>query len=142
MATTGITALDHSVQVAAEWLNELSDRLDWPRDNRASYLLLRTVLHAVRDWLNPDEAADLAAQLPLLVRGVYYEGWNPSSTPVHPRSKTAFMERIDKAFSKDSLADPEAAVSAVFWLLDRHVSGGEIEQVRHAMRKELRDLWP
>lgn len=141
MTTTGIRSLDHSVQTAAEWLNELSEKLGWA-DRKAAYLLMRTVLHAVRDWLNPDEAADLAAQLPILIRGIYYEGWNPSATPVHPRGKAEFLERVDKAFATDKLYNVEETVGAVFWLLGRHVSAGEIDQVRHALRKDIRDLWP
>lgn len=141
MGVTGLTAIDHSPQVVAEWLNELCDRLDWT-ENRRAYLLLRTTLHAVRDWLTVDEASDLAAQLPLLVRGIYYEGWNPSSTPVHPRSKDDFVARIMRAFEQEPLDDPEMAISAVFGLLEKKVSAGEIEQVRNAMRSHIRDLWP
>lgn len=141
MKVTGITALDHSVQAAAEWLNEICDRLDWT-DNRRAYLLLRTVLHGLRDWMTVDEAADLAAQLPVLIRGIYFEGWNPSQTPVHPRAKQDFVDRVRDAFSKDPLPDPEAAVAAIFAMLDEHVSKGEVSQVRNAMRKEIRELWP
>lgn len=141
MGVTGLTAIDHSPQVVAEWLNGLCDRLDWT-DNRRAYLLLRTTLHALRDWLTVDEASDLAAQLPLLIRGIYYEGWNSSSTPAHPRSKDDFVARVTSAFAQEPLDDPELAISAVFGLLEKNVSGGEIDQVRKAMRSQLRDLWP
>lgn len=141
MKVTGITSLDHSVQVTAEWLNEICDRLDWA-DNRRAYLLLRTVLHGLRDWMTVDEAVDLAAQLPVLIRGVYFEGWDPSATPVHPRAKQDFVERVKSAFNKEPLADPDTAVAAIFAMLDKHVSKGEIDQVRKAMRKEIRELWP
>ncbi len=141
MNGTGITSIDHSTQVTAEWLNEICDRLDWA-DNRRAYLLLRTVLHGLRDWMTVDEAADLAAQLPLLVRGIYYEGWNPSATPAHPRAKADFMERVEQAFNKEPLDDPDGAVAAVFAILEKHVSKGEVDQVRKAMRKEIRELWP
>ncbi len=141
MKVTGITSIDHSVQVTAEWLNEICDRLDWT-DNKRAHLLLRTVLHGVRDWLSVDEAADLSAQLPVLIRGVYFEGWDPSSTPVHPRGKDEFLARVTSAFDKDPLDDAEEAVAAVFAILEKHVSKGEIDQVRKAMRKEIRELWP
>lgn len=141
MSVTGITTIDHSPQVAAEWLNQVCDRLDWT-DNRRAYLLMRTVLHNVRDWLSVDEAADLAAQLPLIVRGIYFEGWNPSSTPVHPRKKQDFLDRVDHAFGKEPLEDTEVAVAAIFALLDKRISQGETDQVRQSMQKGLRDLWP
>ncbi len=139
MATTGIATLDHSPQVFAEWLNELCDDLGWEKPR--AYLLLHETLHTVRDFLTVDEAANLAAQLPVLVRGVFYDGWNPSSTPVKPRGKRDLLARIESRFVKEPLDDPERAVAAVFDLLRRHLSDGEFEQVRHAMRKPIQELW-
>ena len=140
MATTGISTLDHAAQVVAEWLNELADDLEWPGKGRA-YLLLRETLHATRDFLTVDEAADLAAQLPVLVRGLYYEGWDPSKTPVKPRNKADLIARVEKRFVKDPLEDPERAVAAVFDLLRRHVSRGEFDHLRRSMRKSVRELF-
>lgn len=140
MTHTGISSVDHGPQVVAEWLNRLCDDLDWNEKKRA-YMLLHETLHAVRDFLTVDEAADLAAQLPLIFRGIFYTGWNPSATPVKPRSKTAFIERVAARFDKIPLEDPEKAVAAVFDLLRRQVSKGELDQVSHAMRKSLQELW-
>ena len=111
MKLTGHTAVDEAPQVVAEWLNLLCDDLDWSQRGRA-YLLLSETLHAIRDYLSVNEAADLGAQLPLIIRGIYYANWCPSKTPHHPRSKTAFLERIAAAFSRDPLEDPERAVGA------------------------------
>ena len=140
MATTGISTLDHAPQVVAEWLNELCDDLGWQEKPRA-YLLLHETLHAIRDLLGVDEAAELAAQLPILVRGIYFEGWNPSGTPSTARSKAELLDRIAGRFSKQPLDDTERAVAAVFDLLRRHVSPGELDQVRKSMRKPIRELW-
>ena len=139
MATTGIGTLDHAPQVFAVWLNELCNDLGCEKP--LANTLLRETLHAIRDYLTPDEAADLAAQLPVLVRGVYYDGWVPSKTPVKPRNKADLLARIDARFQKDPLDDTERAVSAVFDLLRRHVSWGEFEHVKHAMRKPIQELW-
>lgn len=140
MTQTGITTIDHAPQVFAEWLNELCDDLDWTEKRRA-YLLLHTTLHTIRDFLTVDEAADLAAQLPVLVRGIFYDSWVPARTPVSPRNKKDFLARIEARFIKEPLDDTERAVGAVFDTLRRHVSAGEIDQVRHAMRKPLQELW-
>jgi len=140
MTTSGIPTIDHAPQVVAEWLNDLCEDLGWSDKGRA-YHLLREVLHAVRDYLGPDEAVDLAAQLPVLVRGVYFDGWVPSRTPARPRHKDDFMARIESAFQKEPLDDPERAVTAVFALLRSKVSHGEFAQVANAMQKPLRDLF-
>lgn len=139
MSNTGIFSIDNAPQVFAGWLDELCDDLDG-FDRPAAYRLLRETLHATRDFLSVDEAAHLAAQLPVLVRGVYYEGWDPSRTPVKPRGKADLMARIEARFDTSPLEDPDRAVSAVFDLLRRHVSYGEFEQVQGAMRKSIREL--
>ncbi|MCP4315592.1 MAG: DUF2267 domain-containing protein [Hyphomicrobiales bacterium] len=141
MNATGIKTLDHAPSVVQAWLNELRGAAGLP-DKQQAYMLLRATLHAVRDWLSVDEAAQLAAQLPILVRGIYYESWNPSSTPVHPRGKGAFLQRVNAGFTKKPLPDVEGSVSAVFALLKAHVSPGEIDDVVRAMPKDIRRLWP
>lgn len=140
MKITGIATLDHAPQVVAEWINELSDDLEWP-DKGRTYLLLRETLHAVRDFLTVDETADLSAQLPVLIRGIYFDGWVPSRTPAHPRAKKDFLARVSARFVDEPLDDEERAVAAVFDLLRRHISEGEFDQVANSMRKSLRELW-
>jgi len=142
MAHTGHPAVDEAPQVVADWLDRLCNDLEWPAQEQGrAYLLLTETLHSVRDFLTVDEAADLASQLPLIIRGIFYTGWNPSETPVKPRSKTAFLERVTKRFQKTPLENPERAVEAVIDLLRRQVAEGEFDQVRRAMRKPLQELW-
>lgn len=140
MSATTIANFTQAAQQAQQWVNELADELDW--DDRRAYRLLRCVLHAVRDWLPQVEMVDLSAQLPVLIRGIYFEGWKPLGTPVDERRKEDFIERIQNAFLDDLLNDPDAAVKAVFRLLDRHVSRGQIDDIRHSMKKPLREMWP
>ncbi len=141
MSTPRIKAIDHTVQLTHEWIAELQDRLDWADFQRA-YRLLRVTLQSLRDWLNVDEAAQLGAQFPMLLRGIYYEGWHPAGTPVGERGLDDFIARIDDAFKTDPIDDPEEAVSAVFKQLSHRISEGEIEDVRNRLPKPLRDLWP
>lgn len=140
MTTSGISSLDHAPQVVAEWLNRLCDDLGWYDKGRA-YMLLRMTLQTLRDFLTPDEAADLAAQLPILVRGIYFEGWDPSKSPAYPRGKDDFMARVAAPFRDNPPEDIDRAVAAVFDLLRRQVSEGEIDQVARGLRKPLRELW-
>lgn len=140
MSGTSIANFTQAAQQAQQWVNELADDLNW--DERRAYHLLRCVLHTLRDWLPQEEMVDLSAQLPSLIRGIYFEGWKPLETPVRDRKKADFLSRVRDAFSDDLLNDPDAAVAAVFRLLDRHISRGEIVQVRNSMKKSMRELWP
>ena len=110
---------------------------------RGVLLALRSVLHALRDRLPPDEAVELAAQLPLLIKGVYFDGWNPSATPVRIRSAEEFFARVLGPFQRGLLhADVERITRSVFKLLAERVSPGEIRDVRGALPAELAQLWP
>src|SRR6187549_657305 len=102
MNTNRLESIDHTVQLTHIWINELDEMLGWS-DKSRSYRLLRTVLQTLRDWLPVNESADLAAQLPALLRGVYYEHWRPATTPVKQRSKTDFLARVDHAFVGDPI---------------------------------------
>lgn len=141
MSTAGLEGLERTVQLTHIWINDLDERLGW-NDKARSYRLLKSVLHALRDWLQINEAADLAAQLPGLLRGAYYEQWRPAATPVKKRGKAEFMARVEELFKTDPLEHPAQAVMAVFELLSEKISKGEIDDVRRALPEELRNLWP
>jgi uncharacterized protein (DUF2267 family) len=138
--TTGIEAFDHSLQLTNVWLKDLMARLGTD-DRHLAYLALRTTLHALRDRLAVDEAAHLGAQLPMLVRGFYYEGWRPAGKPVKEHSRDAFLAHV-KAEAHALDFEPEPAVRAVFGLLAACISAGEIEDVKSALPGPIRALWP
>jgi uncharacterized protein (DUF2267 family) len=141
MSATGLEGLDHTVQLTHIWINELDERLGWDNKSR-SFRLLKSVLHALRDWLQVNESAHLAAQMPALLRGVYYEQWRPRTIPAKERSKEKFLERVEQSFLADPLENPAQAIIAVFELLSKKISAGEIDDVRQALPMELRNLWP
>jgi uncharacterized protein (DUF2267 family) len=141
MSSVGLETLDHTVHLTHEWINELDDSLGWNNKAR-SYRLLKAVLHALRDWLIMEEAVDLAAQLPTLLRGAYYEQWRPTAVPVKERSKADFIAHVSTSFKRDPLEQPSQAIIAVFRLLSKKITGGEVEDVRSSLPEDLRTLWP
>ena len=112
------------------------------QDRHMAYLALRATLHALRDRLTVEEVAHLGAQLPMLIRGFYYEGWDPTGKPLRVRRKEEFLARIEEQFGVDDDIDPEQVARAVFMLLQNRVADGEIEDVKHVLPAEIRDLWP
>lgn len=142
MSATGLEVFDTTVQVTNTWLKQIAADLHWGDRHRA-YLALRGTLHALRDELNVDQAALLAAQLPMLVRGIFYEGWDPSKTPARDRKREDFLWRVAAEFARaDPSVDPVRAARAVLRVLSAHVSAGELNQVRHVLPAGVRDLWP
>jgi len=141
MSTPGLESLEHTVQLTHIWINELDDRLEWNNKAR-SYRLLKSVLHALRDCLQVNEAVDLGAQLPGLLRGAYYEQWRPGAAPAKKRSVEDFLTHVSESFKRDPLPEPAKAVMAVFQLLTKKISEGEIEDVRRCLPEEVRNIWP
>jgi uncharacterized protein (DUF2267 family) len=115
--------------------------LQWA-DKHKVYLALRATLHALRDRLTVDEVAQFGAQLPMLIRGFYYEGWDPTDKPLRVRDKEEFLARIEQQFKDDDSIDPEVVARAVFFVLEHRVTQGEIEDVKQILPAEIRDLWP
>ncbi|MDA0302496.1 MAG: DUF2267 domain-containing protein [Chloroflexi bacterium] len=130
-----------ATQKAYAWIGEVSETLGVP-DRHRGYQALRSVLHALRDRLGVDEAAHLGAQLPLVVRGIYYEGWKPAGKPEKQRTREAFLEEIRSEVPGMLLDEAEIAAVAVFEVLQRHVGGGEVEDVKGVLPAEVRALWP
>ena len=141
MSMTGLEVFDRTVHKTNSWLNELMEISGWS-DRHKAYLALRVTLHALRDRLIVEEVAQLAAQLPMLVRGFYYEGWDPTGKPIKERHKESFLARIEKHFSDDEGVDPEQVARAVFALLEHRITEGEIEDIKHILPAELGELWP
>lgn len=142
MSNKGLAVFDETVHTTNLWLKELMERLDLDERDDA-YRALRVALHALRDRLPVNTAASLAAQLPMLVRGFYYEGWRPGAAPSDDRTEEDFVSHIAEAFERTKVErDPGAIARAVFGLLDRHVSAGEIDNVRKCLPAEIRGMWP
>jgi uncharacterized protein (DUF2267 family) len=141
MSVSTISAFDSSIHLTNAWLKELCDDLDWGDDRGHAYDALRAVLHSLRDRLSVEEAADLAAQLPMIVRGFYYEGWRPSGKPLHERSKAEFLSHVAKEFPARPFDDTEDVVRGVFRLLQHRITGGEISDVKSSLPDPIRQLW-
>ena len=140
MSVTGLTQFDATVHKTNEWLHDLMNELGL-ENQQGAYHALRTVLHTLRDRLTVQEAVDLAAQLPMLVRGFYYEGWQPNHVPVRDHSKEQFLEHVRQGYRDDSWVDVEEITRSVFRVLTKHVTAGEIDDVRGCLPESIRDLW-
>ena len=111
-------------------------------DRQKAYMTLRSILHALRDRLPPAEAVDLGAQLPMLMRGFYYEGWHPANKPRKYRHKGEFLNQVTQEIPWLRGAELEQAVSAAFEVLVSELGAeGEARQVRDSLPAELRELW-
>ncbi|MCV3271492.1 DUF2267 domain-containing protein [Roseobacter sinensis] len=141
MSARGLEVIDHSIQTTYEWINELGGRLGWSSD-RSTLRLLRTTLRHLRDHLLVDELAQFSAQLPLLIRGMLFEGWVPKATPIKERSAEDFVRHIEAQFGDTEEYRGVADITCVFKLLNAKISAGEVEDIRASLPSDIRALWP
>ena len=134
-----MSVFDHAVQKADTWVRDMMRELGTD-DPRQAYHALGAALQTLRDRLRVDEAAQLAAQLPLLMRGLFFEGWHPASTPVHVRHPKELIALFEQKSGDGHCVDAERALAALFEVLRRHLSHGELESLAHILPRSLADL--
>lgn len=140
MSGTGLAVFDKTLQETNLWLKALMARLGTD-DRDEAYAILRATLHAVRDRIGPENAVHLGAQLPILLRGVYYEGWRMAGAPSKERHKSAFLQHAHREMPGILDADTELAVRAVFEVMWERLDQGETAKLLKIFPSELRELW-
>ena len=139
MSATGLDVFDKTLQTTNTWLNEIMEAIG--PDRQVAWHVLGAVLRAVRDRVPLELAAHLGAQLPILVRGTYYDQWRPSATPEKYRSLDEFVERVGEGLANTRPVNRVEAIRAVFGVLSRHIPGGQIAKVRDSLPEDVRALW-
>ncbi len=139
--STGLDTFDKTVQESNLWLKDLMERLSTLERHHA-YSTLRAVLHALRDRIGPENAAHLGAQLPMLLRGLFYEGWDPTGKPTKERHQAAFLAHIAGELPRADASEVEQGVYAVLDVLSKRIDRGEAVKLAGMFPQELRKFWP
>lgn len=137
-ARSGESIFGKSIQKTNLWLKELAHDLA-TEDRHRAYVALRGLLHSLRDRLPLEEVVQIGAQLPMLVRGFYYEGWDPTDKPVK-YSREEFLDSIASHFRNEPTVDAEEIVRTTFGFLQRHISAGEVQDIISILPRQMVDL--
>jgi uncharacterized protein (DUF2267 family) len=139
--STGLSVFDASVQDSNRWLKAIEAELgDCQRQE--AYAVLRAVFHVLRDRLQAQAAVNFAAQLPMLLRGLFYEGWTLPDKPTRAHTREAFADAVRAALPPQFRFDPITATRAVFSIIASFVSSGEAAKIKAQLPGALRELWP
>ena len=142
MSFTGYKTFDTTLEKTNGVLKHIEESYGWPKDLRnQSYSGLRAVLHTLRDRLTVEETAHLSAQLPMLIRGIYFEGWDPTKVPVKMH-RDDFLQRVRQEFSYEVPGGTERLVDVVIEAVRRHITEGEWQNVRASLPKDLVAVLP
>ena len=137
MVDTGFATFSTTVDKTNRVLKEIERAYGWPQERRnQSYAALRAVLHALRDRLAVEESAQFAAQLPMLIRGLYYGGWDPSRVP-EKMTREDFLGRVRQEFPYDVKGGTEQLIRTVLQSLRHYVTEGEWEDIKASAPKKL-----
>ncbi len=129
-----------------EFLRDVMGELGIEDEHRA-FRITKAVLHALRDRLDPREGKDFAAQLPMVFKAVWCEGWDPTRGPDKSlKKKEEFLKRVmgDPGLTPadiGSTGEAEEFTRGVFRAFKKHVTWGEIEDVIRQLPEEIRELW-
>src|SRR5215211_6229248 len=139
MSEQGLETIESTTQKTHEWIARIAEALHM--EKRDAWKSLRAVLQTLRDRLPVDLAVHFGAQLPMLLRGLYYEGWEPSQVPIK-MSREEFLAAVQSRVIADRVIDPEETVQTVLAIVADHAGGGELEKVMHSLPKDMQSLVP
>jgi uncharacterized protein (DUF2267 family) len=139
MSQQGLETIESTTQKTHEWIARVAETLHM--EKRDAYKALRAVLQTMRDRLPLDLAVHFGAQLPMLVRGLYYEGWEPSKVPIK-MSRQEFLDAIREKIVADRVIDPLETTQAVLSVAAGYIGAGEMEKVLHSFPHDMQSLFP
>ena len=140
MSTTILPLFDKSLQTTAIWLEEIQSEIG--PDRAFAWRVLSVVLQNLRDHLPLELTAHLGAQLPMIIRGTFYDQFDPTGLPKQAHGADDFLQSVSNGLKDSRGVDPRDAVQAVFGVLGRHLSQGQIDKVVRSLPRAVRALWP
>lgn len=138
--STGLDIFDTTIEKTNKLLKGIEVEMGWEGRRNQTYSALRSVLHALRDRLPTSEALHFSAQLPLLVKGIYFDGWDPGITPIK-MNKTEFLNYIGNQFKFDVEDGLEAMTQKVLMKVFETIDPGEANKIIDALPKDITTIF-
>lgn len=136
-----------SFRATREWVKTVDEEIGW-NSEQYSFAALKVLLQALRDRLTIAEGAELAAQLPLVLQGVFYQNWQPDRIPVK-MDRASFLVSVREAFVlsiglpvEPPKTDATVLVQGVFRALHKKIAEGDIRDVQAVLPTDWEELWP
>lgn len=140
MAITGLRSLDRSIIETKEWFREMQQELLYD-DEEDAYQALKAVLHVLRDRLTAEQAANVAAQMPMVLAGVFYDGWSPAGKPEKIRSAEEFISRVSENLPQDKDHEADLVIKAAFKTMEDRITEGELNKIRSNLPDDFEEFF-
>ena len=130
-----------------DWLDQVAARFNGERND--AYCALRAVLTTLRDALPVESAVALAIRIPLLIRGVFFDGYEPARPPIRLNDVDAFVGEVERRLQAKvssrltdmTAIDAEVAVDAVIAVLAGHLDPATAATIRKSLPASVQSRW-
>ncbi len=140
MSSAGLDVFDRTIEETNFILNQIEGDLGWRGQREKSYSALRAVLHAIRDRLMVDVAVNFSAQLPLLLKGIFFDGWNSSKVPIK-MDREDFFQCIKNNFKYELNVGVEDMVKTVLINIFVRTDPDLADEIRSQLPREMKDIF-
>lgn len=129
------------------FIKELARNLGHPEETARTGIILRAVLHTLRQKLSIGESLNLVSQLPMFIKGIYVDNWEYNEKPSEIRTVEEFkdeVKRLQDLYGEQQFnweTPTEEIIRTVFSSLRKYVSEGEFEDIITQMPKPLKELF-
>ena len=126
------------------FLSQLADELNMPKNKTRTLHILKAVLHGIRNRISPEESAQFMAQLPMLLKAVYVDGWQIGKHQKRINTLEEFVDEVyDLGGAYKGLAfgdriEAERGIQSVLKILKNYISEGEFNDILASMPTKLR----
>ncbi len=126
-----------------QFLSQLADELNMPNDKERALRMLKSVLHSLRNRISPEESSQFFAQLPMMIKAIYVDGWQIGK---HQKRISNFDEFVSevyelgggyKGITFGDRMEAERAIQSVLKVLKQYISEGEFNDVLVSMPAKL-----
>jgi uncharacterized protein (DUF2267 family) len=125
------------------FLNQLSDELNMAENKPRTLRILKAVFHAIRNRISAEESTHFIAQLPMVLKALYVDGWKIGQKTTHRSTHQDFIEDVyqlsggaEGAFKRKD--EVERYVRAVLDSLSHYISEGEMADIAAMLPPQLR----
>lgn len=134
-------------QEANAFIKELSRNLGHPDETARTEIILKAVLHTLRDRISVGESLNLISNLPMFIKAIYVDGWKQSEKPLRLKNKHEFVDEVErKQFAIgertfDWNISTEEIVNTAFITLKKYIPEGEAEDIISQLPDGLKELF-
>ncbi|MFW5688518.1 MAG: DUF2267 domain-containing protein [Spirochaetota bacterium] len=129
-----------------EFMHRLARELGHPDREDQAAILLRAVLHALRDRISMQENLHVVSQLPMFLKGVYVDQWSYSEELDRLKTADEFARRVEENQEQlgeqrfDWNASTQELITKVLASVEEYLTEGEVKDIKSELPDEIAAL--